>query len=446
MAKVKIHLSSFLSCITLTFIKLNSFQQVLMEQHLAYLNRLNSQQEEMAALLESWANINSGSENLPGLARMLSALKEAFSSLKGNIQEIPLIPRKKIDSSGIQVESPLGNALSITKHPSAPIQVFLGGHMDTVYSASSPFQKVERLDADTMRGPGVADMKGGLLIILKALEALENSPYRGKIGWEVLINPDEEIGSPGSGHLFEESALRNDAGLIFEPALPDGFLVSARKGSANFTVVARGKSAHVGRDFHLGRNAIAALSKFIVKADALTKLEKGLTVCIGNVEGGGPVNIVPDLAICRFNVRMNQVHELISVKKKLKKLIEKENQTDGIKLVLHENIERPPKLFDEKNQALFESMRSCAALLGQNLQWKPTGGVCDGNILSAAGLPTIDTLGALGGNIHTTEEFIKLNSLKDRAALTALFLIKVAAGDIILPKRRKERSHVPYHH
>lgn len=396
----------------------------------AQLNWIASQRLSMIELLETWANINSFSDNLAGLASMLSSVKSGFAALGGEMKEIPLPPRIRIDSLGNKVEIPSANALLITKHPNAPIKVFLGGHMDTVYSPASSFQKVKFIDKQTMQGPGVADMKGGLIVMLKALEALELSSYAGKVGWEVLINPDEEIGSPGSEPLFTQAAQRNHIGLIYEPTYADGSIVSSRKGSANFTVVIKGRSAHAGRDFFAGRNALSAMARFIVSAEELIDEKKGVTLNIGQIEGGGPANIVPELAVGRFNLRMADPTDLPIAMKILHTHIASSNKKDGITAVLHEIVARAPKPFDKKNEALFNLIKDCGSILKLDLKTKPSGGVCDGNILSAAGLPTIDTLGVVGGNIHTPEEYMLIDSLTERASLSALLLLRIASGEV----------------
>lgn len=405
----------------------------------SHLDWIATQQQSMVALLEKWAHINSGSENLVGLARMHDALQSAFKPLGCAAQSIPLPPRQHIDAKGEPYTTPLGKALYLKKHPDAPIQVLLGGHMDTVFSPESPFQTTTHLDADTLRGPGTADMKGGLVIMLKALEALERSPYAGKVGWEVLINPDEEIGSTGSYSLFVAAAKQTQLGLLFEPAFSDGALVDARKGSAYFAVVARGRAAHAGRDFYQGRNAISALVRFLTEAEKLNDRQREVTINVGHISGGGPVNIVPDLAICRLNVRMVNVADLEHIRTALHQLIKKEDSHDGIQLSLTEYASRSPKPFDAKNRALFDALSITAKKLGLELTHRPSGGVCDGNILSEEGLPTIDTLGAIGGNIHTDQEFIKLGSLVERARLVAYFLMQLAAGEVD-PAILKERT------
>ncbi|CCB86161.1 putative uncharacterized protein [Parachlamydia acanthamoebae UV-7] len=392
---------------------------------LSYVNWIQGEQEDLVALLETWTNINTSSFNLEGLQKQTTLLKEAFSKLGGHVEEIALPPCEQIDSKGKWRQKPLGKALSIIKHPEAPIQVFLGGHMDTVFAPESAFQKTQKIDQNILQGPGVADMKGGLIILLKALEALEKSPFAGKIGWHVLINPDEEIGSPGSAPLIRQFSKNKQLGLLFEPAFSDGSIVSARKGSANFTVIAKGKSAHAGRDFAAGRNAIVGLARLICELDELNDLDQKVTLNIGKVEGGEAVNVVPDTALCRFNMRASLPEEFVLVKETIHNILSTLNANKEITLTLYQHGERTPKMFDEKHQALFKNLQQTAQAMGVALTWKASGGICDGNILAEEGIPSIDTLGAVGGNIHTHEEYILINSLVQRAQLTALFLMQL---------------------
>lgn len=393
---------------------------------------ITTQKAQMIDKLIAWSNINSASENIDGLSEMLSVLEDSFAPLKGKIEHLSLPPRSLVSPSGELFTHPLGKAMRITKRPDAPIRIFLAGHMDTVYSPAHPFQTCAPFDGMILNGPGVADMKGGLLIMLTALEALEKHHLAKNIGWEVLINPDEEIGSIGSEHLFREAAKRNHLGLIFEPSFADGAIVSSRKGSMNFSIVARGKAAHAGRDFDKGRNAIQALARYIVAATELNDSVSGVSINPGYIQGGGPVNIVTDLAFCRFNARAIESNDFAAIKIKLEKLINKING-DGIELSFHMESDRAPKVFDEKCRRLFDMMDECAQTEGYVLTQRPSGGVCDGNILAEEGMAVIDTLGAIGGNIHTKEEYILVDSLVQRSRLVALFLIRLATGSLILP-------------
>lgn len=393
------------------------------------LDQITHKKQELAKCLISWVTINSHSDNLAGLALMLKTLETSFASLNGTIEIIPLASRKVVSPSGELVILSHGKALRLIKRPQAPIQVFFGGHMDTVYPSSHPFQAVSIENGHLMRGPGVADMKGGLLIMLTALKALEQHPASANIGWEVLINPDEEIGSIGSEPLFREAAKKCHLGLIFEPSFADGALVSSRKGSMNFSITVSGRAAHAGRDFDKGRNAILALAQCVLEACELSDIQKGVSINPGYICGGGPVNIVPDLAICRFNARATDPVDFEQMKEKLKNLTEI-FRGEGLKLSFHLENARGPKVFDEKSRRLFEMINECAKEEGYALINRPSGGVCDGNILAEAGLPVIDTLGAIGGEIHTSNEYILIDSLVERSRLVALFLIKLATKEI----------------
>jgi glutamate carboxypeptidase len=398
---------------------------------LSPLEWIDSQYQHMVHLTESWSRINSGSYHIAGLARMLKALEDNFHWLGGTIEKIDLEPLKSIDAKGEEVAIPLGQALRIRKRPEAPIQVFLGGHMDTVFSRDHPFQIPAYLDENTLNGPGVADLKGGLVVMLKALEAFERSPQAQQLGWEVLINPDEEIGSQSSDYLLKEAAERNHFGLVYEPALANGTLAGARKGSGNFTLVVYGKAAHAGREFDKGRNAIVAASKLAVALDGLNGQRDGLTLNIGKVEGGGALNVVPDLALLRFNVRIVQQDDrewlMHSVETLIAQLREKE---PDFVVRLHGRFTRAPKPMSEANERLFQFVRDCGAQLGMDIQWQATGGCCDGNNLWEHGLPNVDTLGVRGAHIHSDKEMVYLESLTERARLSAFLLMKAAEGNL----------------
>jgi glutamate carboxypeptidase len=379
----------------------------------------------MAALLRELCEINSGTENLAGLANVTATLLPTLQRLGGTIRYIDLPYRTTIDNTGQMIHSPLAPAISIRKRPDAARRVFLGIHIDTVYARESPFQHVQEVDANRWVGPGVVDAKGGLVVMLTALEALERGDQADKAGWEVLINTDEEIGSPGSTHLFAEAAGRNHMGLVFEPALPDGNLVSARKGSWNYSLVIRGRAAHVGRDIAAGRNAIHLMAQTVTTIAGMQNLERGITVNFGRIDGGGPANVVPDLVIGRFNVRTNSLDDFQRIDADLKKLTKSLN-ADGFFAELHQTAGCPPKPVTDAAAKLFETIASCGKDLGLDLSWRPTGGVCDGNRLAAAGLPTVDTLGPRGGNLHSDSEFILLDSLVERASLAALVLQRIS--------------------
>lgn len=401
-----------------------------------YLEQIRSQSKEMAKTLLRWSNQNSFTDNVEGLARMAELLRSDFALLGGTEKMIAVPSRTKIDDQGKLSKCPQGQALQITKRPKAPIQILLAGHMDTVFPPESPFQQA-KIVGPRIRGPGAADMKGGLVVMLKALQALEDSPWSEKVGWEVLITPDEEAGSCGSEKLYEKAAKKHRIGLLFEPSFSDGALVSSRKGSKNISVAVKGKSAHAGRDFHQGRNAISALIRWLLNVEQLSDPTKGITVNIGQIEGGGAFNIVPDFASAKVNIRTDTAEDDAVIDECLQFFTDEANDQKDIVLIQHCLARRLPKAIDDNTTQLFSLLRECGKDLGADLQWRPSGGVCDGNILASCGLPTLDTLGVIGGGLHTSDEYIETSSLTERACLTALFLLKVASEEISLPGNRR---------
>lgn len=392
------------------------------------LDRVADAESAMIATVKSWARINSGSANRDGLERMRAELAGAFEELGGTVEEVALPPGEVVEPDGAARRVAYAPSLRVRKRPEAPIQVALTGHYDTVFPADSDFQDVHEIDADRLGGPGVADMKGGLLVMREALVTLERSPHAQALGWEALISPDEEIGSPGSRVPLAELGARAHVGMTYEPALADGSLAGARKGSGNFTLIARGRSAHAGRAHHLGRNALAAAARFAADLDALNGARDGVTVNVAKIEGGGAVNIVPDLGICRFNVRMPSEDDQAWIEAEITRLAAEAGARDGITAEIKGGITRPPKPMSAANGAVFGFTRAAGAALGVDIFWTDTGGVCEGNNLWAAGCPNVDTLGVRGGGIHSAGEFVVLSSFVERARLSALMLMAMARG------------------
>lgn len=385
-----------------------------------------AQREELLRL----SNINSGSYNAPGVNRVAERIEQLFAPLGAAAERIALPPHRVTSDRGEAVEHPVGRALRLRRRPEAPLRVFLAGHLDTVFDAQHPFQSARVVDDDTLNGPGVADLKGGLLVMLLALSALERSPWRDRVGWEVLFNPDEEIGSEGSAPLFREGAARNALGLVFEPSFPDGNLAGARKGNGNFDVIVRGRAAHAGRNPEAGRNAIRAAADCVAALDQLNGRRPGVTLNVGYVHGGGATNIVPDLCVVKFNARTAEPADEGWLRAELDGILGAIRQRDGIALELRGGFTRTPKVMTPAIERLAGLIADCGRQLGLALAFKPTGGCCDGNNLAAAGLPNIDNLGVVGGEIHSAREFVRVSSIGERAQLSALLLMRLASGEL----------------
>lgn len=402
---------------------------------------ISTQQQVMQQDLWTLAEINSGSYNVAGVNQVADTLALWSKKLDCQLEFIAMEPQEVIDDLGQITHKPLGRALRLFKRSHAPIQVFLCAHMDTVFPLDHPFQKITQLQDDIINGPGVADLKGGIVVMLKALEAFERSPLKDQLGWEVLFNPDEEIGSPSSAKLFPEIAQRHHIGLIYEPSFADGNLAGARKGSGNFSVVVRGKAAHAGREHHLGRNAIRAAADFTRALDDLNGEQPGITINPGFVKGGGAVNVVPDTCTVRFNIRLEHKQQQAWCEQQLGIILADINALDGISIELHGGFGRQPKILSQANLKLCHLVQACGQSLGLSLEFLPTGGCCDGNNLAAAGLPNIDTLGVQGGKIHSVDEYMHLSSLTTRAQLSALILLRLAQSKDLLWLQRDDMVH-----
>jgi len=386
--------------------------------------------EPMLRQVEQWAAINSGSRNLPGLAEMARIYADAFSSLPGEISLLEPSLADVMQPDGSLVPAEHGLNLHLKVRPEAPVQLLFTGHMDTVYGTDHPFQTVTWRQDGVLGGPGVADMKGGIAVMLAALKAVEASGVDASLGYEVVINSDEEVGSPGSAALIAQAARGKRAALTYEPAaLPDGTLAGARPGSGNFSIFIEGRSAHAGRNPEDGRNAIVAA------ADLTLRLAKArgprLSVNPARIEGGSPNNVVPDRAVLRVNMRPVTLEDQQRGQAHLNAAIAMVAAEHGVKIHVHGGFARPPKPLDPAAEALFGLVKRCGADLGQQIEWRATGGVCDGNNIAACGVPVVDTMGVCGGAIHSSDEYLIVESLVERAQLSALTILRLASGEAL---------------
>lgn len=390
------------------------------------LNWIQTQQAPMETTLHQWCALNTGTENIQGLDTFRALVIESFKSLNVKIDEVLPADVHEITDNGEPRQVPVGKSLRIQNIRSGMPKILLVGHMDTVFPIDSAFQQLTPLADRALQGPGVTDMKGGILVILKALEAFEQSPLANQLSWEVFLNADEETGSRGSMPALLESASTANIGLGYEPCMPNAALAGQRKGSANYAVHVIGMAAHAGREFNKGRNALTALCRFCNTLDQLNKTRDTITLNIARIHGGGPLNVVPDTAVGRFNIRIESKADQVWFEGYLAQVIAEENQQDGFKFELSGGFTRPPKLINTQTQKLYDLVQECGRALGLEIQYQATGGCCDGNNLAAAGVPTIDTLGVHGANIHSHQEFIWLDSLSQRAQLSFLILSRLA--------------------
>ncbi len=381
----------------------------------------------MRAQVEQWAAINSGTENLAGLAQVAGLLTDAFTGLPGTLRLIDPTPEESVLPDGNIRTIQRGHHLHLSVRPTTNRRILLTGHMDTVFPADHAFQTLREIEPGIINGPGTADMKGGIAVMLAALAAFETSPNASALGYDVLINSDEETGSTTSAALIADLAQGKLAALTYEPAaLPDGTLAGARPGSGNFSFIVTGKSAHAGRNPEDGRNALLAAAALAIKLAALRA--PGLTVNPAKIDGGGPNNVVPDHAVLRVNLRPATPELEAQAKAAIDRIVTEIASKHDVGIHTHGGFGRPSKPMDAKAETLFGLVKQCGAELGQSIGWKASGGVCDGNNIAACGVPVVDTMGVRGGAIHSPDEYMIVESLAERAMLSALTIHRIATG------------------
>lgn len=373
---------------------------------------------EMRADLAAHVAIPTGHNHTPGLDAYREILRRRLVALGARTELCPGLPRPAWIMAGPPMTSPPPTLIARRVLPGKPA-LLLSGHLDTVFHPSGPFKALtidER--GRTAMGPGVVDMKGGILVALVALECLHRCGV--ELSWTFVLSSDEETGSFCSLPTLETLAREHDFGLVFEPALEGGGLAIARKGSAQFAVEVAGKSAHAGRDFEKGVSAVYALAHTLTSLQTLCDPAKGITVNVGPLEGGAATNVVPDKARAWGNIRYPDDQCQRELDRELS-LMEKRNGSLP-SIAIHRTFNRPAKPLTPAVKAMAEAYRTIAGRLNQEVTFAATGGVCDGNILQSAGLPTLDSLGVRGGGLHTHAEWIDLASLVERSQLLACFM------------------------
>lgn len=390
--------------------------------------RLASVSQDMIDRTCEWSDINTGSWNTEGLKQFAPVLADAFSELQADVELIQTNGFEAVTDSGKTEIQQTGPVILVTGRPQAAVQIILSGHYDTVFPKGT-FEGVTDIGDGRLNGPGLADMKGGLCVMLEALKTFEAGPLRDRLGYQIVLTPDEEIGNFASAEYLTRAAQSGAMiGMTYEPAMETGAMSGGRKGSAVFDIVLHGKAAHAGRAKDEGRSAIEAAAELVLGLEALNGKRDGVTVNVGSIDGGSAVNIVPDLAIVRFGARAPDAESAAWATEEIRKLYDRAASRDGIHGHMHGGFYRPPKPRNAAQQALFDAVHATGQAIGLDLEFVDTGGVCEGNNIFAAGVPNVDTLGVRGGRIHSNEEFVITESFSERATLSALLLNRLADG------------------
>jgi glutamate carboxypeptidase len=389
---------------------------------------LDSQEDNMLDMLERLTNINTGSLNKAGVDELATIFSQelrqlgfSISTLPGSVIEMPSCPGSdySIDVADHILAQRQGSGTSL----------LLMGHLDTVFPPSSPFQTFRR-EGDTVYGPGVVDMQGGLVVMLYALKALAEAGELEDKAITILLNSDEEIGSLSSRKFLEEQAKLHDYGLVYESSGNDT-LVRQRKGLGLARFVIHGKASHAGGAHKQGRSAIKELAYKIVEIENMTDYESGVTVNVGVVSGGEARDTIAPCAEAFVDLRYPQPQQGLDAVDQFEDIFANlySYSVDSGEITTESwtNLHRPPKIPTLESDRLLEQTRAIGRLLGQNLGVYDSGGGTDGSLTQAVGLPTLDSLGVAGSGAHSNREEARVSSLLERAKLSAVLIRRLHA-------------------
>lgn len=372
---------------------------------------LDAKRREMLQLVEQLVNIDSGSYTKQGIDKIGTILKTKFESLDFIVN---IVEQKNY-----------GNQLVIQHRDALQPHILVVAHMDTVFPEGTVQKRPFKVIGDRAYGPGVADMKASLVELFYAILCMKQAGKTGYKHIQIILNSDEEIGSPSSASLISENAANKKFALILEPARSDGSLVTARRGCGQFKVDIVGVSAHSGIEPEKGRSAIEELAHKIIALHRLNDLKQGISVNVGIIEGGSAVNTIASHAAAFVDVRISEKKQEVMILKHMKKICA-HTYIAGTKTTLSGKMDRPPMEKNEQTTILLEAINQAGQEIGINITDTATGGGSDASFTSELGIATVDGLGPIGGNAHSEDEYLEIPSLTERTLLLATVLQKLS--------------------
>ncbi len=360
--------------------------------------------------LEKIVNIDSGSEYIQGVNQVAQFFKPKLEKLNYQVKTH-------------YTNSDTGVSLEVT-NKKAPYDIMLIGHMDTVFPEETTDKRPFKIENGCAYGPGVIDMKSGLLLIYYLLKELKEAQDIQEPSLCAIFNGDEEIGSKNSRALIKEKAKDAKIALVLEPARKNGECVLARKGISGYNLKFKGRAAHAGVEPQKGASTVVELANWILELDKLNDYEAGFSVNVGTIQGGTAPNVIAEETRAKIDVRFINDEQLNRVEDKLTEL--QDNPfVKGVKAeVFHRGI-RPPMQPTEKTLKLWEKVEKIGQQLDIKMDWIATGGGSDANFTSGMGVSTIDGLGPAGGNPHSVDEYLDISAIEPRFKLL-MELIKIS--------------------
>jgi glutamate carboxypeptidase len=389
---------------------------------------IEARQAELEAQLADWVGRNTGSWNTAGLEAFAPIVGAELASLGFRVRVEPPAPLDYPDRKDARTGPLVVAERAATVDPEHAKRFLLLGHLDTVFEPDSAFQslRVDPDDASRAIGPGVTDMKGGLVVLIAALRALAETGDLARLNVTVLLNSDEELGSLGSRARIEEAARRAELGFVFEAARSGGEMSRSSGGVGQFHLAVSGVAVHAGGAASEGHSAIVALARKVIAIESLTDFDRGILLNVGTIAGGTKRNIVPDHADAWIDLRYDDVATGEETKARLEE-IARAVDVPGTSATLWGKLHRPPKAESPAVDELLAAHRRVTRELGYPAPDPVhSTGVTDGSLTAAVGLPTLDTMGARGGAAHTEREFVVRASLAERAAIAAVLLRRLS--------------------
>ncbi|MFC2947669.1 M20 family metallopeptidase [Virgibacillus sediminis] len=369
---------------------------------------VNRYQESQLSMLEELCNIDSGSKNIEGNKKIVEIVDEALNQIGAEVTHVEAPGYGVHVIARIKSEQPEG-------------KVVLAAHLDTVFKKGDALSHPFHIENEYAYGLGAADCKGGVVTILYAIRILKEENLLPNKDLVIVLNCDEEIGSPTSQKLFESEAADAEAVISFEPGRKRDGILTSRYGVGEGTIKIKGKSAHACMDSGPGANAVLELANLIIKLDKKENSDLGIHYNVSPISGGEGPSVVADYAEASFWVTVASEEAYEQVKKDMINLPD-EGMVDGCEISTTLDLKFPPMERNESNIALYKKINKAASLFGIDLPEEMSKSPADCNFYSALGVPTVDGLGPYMYNIHTVNEHIPVSSLPKRTQLASIIL------------------------
>src|ERR671937_1074440 len=375
--------------------------------------------EAFVDALREMVNVDCGSYTPEGVNAIADLCQSRFEGAGWEVERLQHEPGEG--------EQRLGDLVIGRVEGSGRTRLLMIGHTDTVFDPGTAAERPFRIEGDRAFGPGVSDMKGGLLTGFFAAEVLRELGFAGFGRITYICNPDEEIGSIWSREAILEEAKGADAALVLEGARENGDIVSARKGVSDYRIEIRGRAAHAGVEPERGRSAILQAAHTTIALQALNGRWPGVTINVGTAHGGTRPTVVPESCVLEVDVRSPQEETFREAEAEVER-IAREGTVPDVKIDVEGGAWHRPMEKKEGGAKLAALAKEVAAELGFELEEAATGGASDANTTSAAGVPTLDGLGPIGGDDHGPREWISVPSVVPRIALLAGLLARIGPG------------------